>query len=254
MRQVTAFRAQSVTKPCSHAGSALLSVTGVKEVIGVCVFRKFGHHRPDDSHLVDVFGDVRKQIADRNSAFSVLVKFPKAAERLSFVVELRGFRFHGERLTVFFGQPWLWVEGINLADASIHVQKNDAASLRAEVRFFRSQRVPGFGGFKLVKQTGQCNGPKPQGSGLQRGPASHRSWSESSAMGIAHGFADIEGAKEAGAENGWAFILSACKPCLQSARCSKIGPIFGRQACQVREFFRKVDKLTARNTSWELLK
>ena len=141
MRKITAFCAQAIPKPRTHSRSALLSVSGMKKIVSVGVFRKIRHHRTDDRKVIYVLSHVRKQIADGDSTFAVLLKLPRTCQSVSDVVELSRFNFRWKRFSVFLIQSWFRVERINLRNTAVHVQKYDASSFRIEVRLLRSQRI-----------------------------------------------------------------------------------------------------------------
>ncbi len=105
-----------------------------------------------------MLGHVRKQLADRDAALAVLLEFPRAAERVAVVVELRRLDLHLERLAVLRGQPRLGIERVDLRRPAIHVEEDHALRLGGEMggswrqraggrrcRFGRRQQIPAIG-------------------------------------------------------------------------------------------------------------
>ena len=74
-------------------------------------------------------GDMRKQLADRNPALSVILKFPGAGEGGTDIVELGRFNLHPKRFSVLCRQPWFGIPTIHLRRSAIHVQVDDALDL-----------------------------------------------------------------------------------------------------------------------------
>ncbi len=86
-------------------------------------------------------GRVGEQVADRNAALPVLAKSPGTFEHVAVVVELRRLDAEARRLTVLAIEARLGVERVDLARAAVHVQEDDAACLRREMRLSRRHRA-----------------------------------------------------------------------------------------------------------------
>ena len=91
-------------------------------------------HRPDDRQVVDALADLRKQVADRDAALAVMAEFPRAAQHVADVVELRRVRLDLDRLPVLAVEPRLGVERVDLRRSAVHEQEDDARGLGRKVR------------------------------------------------------------------------------------------------------------------------
>lgn len=114
---------------------------GVEEVVGVGVFREVRCHRANDAEVINVLGDVWKEIADRDATLAILPELPGRLEHLANIIELRRGHLGFDRLSVFFGQAWLGVKGIHLRRATIHVEEDDMISQRRMMLLSRGLAV-----------------------------------------------------------------------------------------------------------------
>ena len=90
------------------------------------MFGKLGRQRPDHGQIIGTRRDMRKQAADRESRFTVLLELPRARQHLAIVVELSWFDFK-QILGVFavvFVQQRLGVKRIDLRWPAIHVKED----------------------------------------------------------------------------------------------------------------------------------
>ena len=136
----------------------------MEKVIAVGVLGELGGHRADDGHVVDVFGDVGKEIAHGSPAFPMLLELPGAGKGPADIIELGRFDFHGKGLAVVRDQPWLGVERVDLGRPPVHVEVNHVLDLGGEVgrpgsKWRRRGRILSQGGIP-GQHRGECNGAK----------------------------------------------------------------------------------------------
>ena len=70
--------AQTIGGPGSHARPALQTAASVQKIVGVGVLGKLAGHRANDGQFIDHAANVWKQVADRNTAFAVVLELPWA--------------------------------------------------------------------------------------------------------------------------------------------------------------------------------
>src|SRR5262249_42873638 len=124
-RQVLALAAETVGHPRANTGPALLARAAVQEIVAVGVLREARCYRTDDRQLIDVLGNVRKEIADGNATLAVLLERPRRFDDLADVVELRRRDFHLDGFAVLAVEARLGIERIHLRRPAIHVQEDD---------------------------------------------------------------------------------------------------------------------------------
>ena len=84
-------------------------------------------HRADYAKVVGVFGDLREEFADFDSAFAVSLKSERRSERgaaQAFV--LAQFFFAGKRLSMKLIEFWLGIKRVHLRGTAVHKEVNDA--------------------------------------------------------------------------------------------------------------------------------
>ena len=111
------------------------------------VIRIVGVHRADHAQVVDVPGDVRKQLADLDAAFAVPFERERRRQQLAALAAavLRGQRL-GQRFARVLGQFGLGIERIDVRRPAVHEQEDEPLGPRGEVRGLGSERVD-RGGF-----------------------------------------------------------------------------------------------------------
>ena len=85
--------------------------------------------------------DVREQLADLDAALAVLVELPGRRQQVAGRRELELRLGERQRLAVHLGELRLGVEGIDVRDAAVHEQEDDAPGPGREVRRPGGQRV-----------------------------------------------------------------------------------------------------------------
>ena len=109
----------------------------MQEVVRESVLRKRRDHRPDHGHLVGTRSDVRKQIADRQPAFAVLLKRPERLQHRPDVGELSRLNLPQDflrSLAVVLVEHRLWVKRIDLRRPAVHVEEQHMLGLRGMMR------------------------------------------------------------------------------------------------------------------------
>jgi hypothetical protein len=114
---------------------------GVHEIIALGVFGKLGRHRPDDGQIIGARADLREEIADWNSALTVIAKLPRAGQQISVVVELRALDRPRQRFAGVLIEARLGIERIDLRHAAGHVAENDVFRARPKRRNARPERI-----------------------------------------------------------------------------------------------------------------
>ena len=80
-----------------------------------------------------MLGDMRKQLADRLARFAVVLEFPRRLHQRAHLVELQG-RLERQRLAIKAIEFWLGIEGVDVRDAPVHEQEDDAFGARRVMR------------------------------------------------------------------------------------------------------------------------
>ena len=100
----------------------------MQEIIGIRVLGKLARHRADHGEFICDPADVRKQVADGDSALPVGLELPGARQHLAYVVELRGVDLK-QAAGILAGvplEPGLGIEGVDLRHAPVHVEEDHA--------------------------------------------------------------------------------------------------------------------------------
>ncbi len=137
--QVFVFGSQAVDDPGAHRRAKQVRGAAMKEERRGSMGDAFGVHAVQEAEIIDVAGHVRKQLGDPAAGFAVLGEFPgrlhDSLRRIAFagVGSLAGV-VKRHLLAIVRGEPRLVVERIDLADAALHEQKDDALGTGSEVR------------------------------------------------------------------------------------------------------------------------
>src|SRR6266446_10232402 len=101
--------------------------------------------RSHNAKIINRCGDLGENLADFDSAFSILAELERGghqAPRSSVGLDLRTRQW----LAVVLGQGWLRIERIHLRDPTVEEQENDALRFRREMRSLGGERPSrGFG-------------------------------------------------------------------------------------------------------------
>ena len=125
---------------------------------------------------------VREQAAHRDASLTVVLKIPRAAQRVAAAVELRGLHLETERFAVFLLQAWLGIKGVDTRRAAVHVEENDALGLGGKMGLLGGQRA-GTVGLRLTGQhRGQSHSAETIGTTRQHLPPRHRRLGKLTAM------------------------------------------------------------------------
>ena len=137
-----------------------------------------GVHRTNDADVIDALTDVRKQIADFDSGFAVLLEFERGHQQAAglsfrFQIRCRG------TLPVILGKRRLRVERIDLRWSAVHEEVNDVLRSGREVSRLWSQRarricIRGARQRSVLSQnSGQAEHAQPGAHALEGLTASH---------------------------------------------------------------------------------
>ena len=109
-----------------------------------------------DVERVEILRGPQSTLYGKNTTAGVVAIYSKApADGFEGNAQVDAGVVEGEGLAVFLDQERLVVEGIDVADAALHEQEDDAPSLRREVRLERGQGVDGGGAGRVGGEAGQ---------------------------------------------------------------------------------------------------
>ena len=111
---------------------------------GSAVIDLLNFHRPNYTEFIDDRSHVRKQLADRQSAFAIVAELPGRLEQVTRRCKLQR-RLERQRLAIHFRQLGFWIERIDVRYTAVHEQEDDVFRLRLEMRIARSQRIAADG-------------------------------------------------------------------------------------------------------------
>ena len=141
--QVLVVGPQSVREPRPHRGACRLRLARVHHQQRGFVVRQVGVHRPDDTQLVDLLRDVRKQLAHVDARFAVFLELEGGPHQLPLGAAHGVDQLLGGFLTGVFLERRLGVERVDLGRTAIHEEMDDPFRLRREVRGAGGQRRGG---------------------------------------------------------------------------------------------------------------
>jgi hypothetical protein len=101
-------------------------------------------HRADDAQVIGTLRDMRKEVADVDSALSVTTKPKRRAEHAPRTARRRELRCgdrHADRLAVLAVEARLGIERVHLRGAAVHVEKDDAGRPGRVMTGAGSQRI-----------------------------------------------------------------------------------------------------------------
>ena len=122
-----------------------LALGGLEEGDAPAVRDAFRVHAVQEAQVIDMLVDVREEIRGPATGFAMLLEVP---QRLHHALE-RAFAGlghgtgigHVDDLAVVFEESRLVVVGIDVADAALHEEEDDAFRLRLMVRTFDSEGI-----------------------------------------------------------------------------------------------------------------
>src|SRR5438105_1628133 len=89
----------------------------------------------NESDVIHTARQVREQSADPLARLAVLLELPLGSHDPPLIaMPAAAVRAHGDGPAVEWVKCWLVIEGIDLAWAAVHEQKDDALGLRREMR------------------------------------------------------------------------------------------------------------------------
>ena len=139
--EVFVFGAESVGDPAAHGGADEVGGAGVEEEGGRPVGDAFGVHGVDEAEVIDMLGDVREEAADPAAGLAVLFEIPEGFEEFAlalFSESLFADADEVEGLAVAFDEFGFVVEGIDMAGAAGHEEKDNALGAAGKYgRFWR---------------------------------------------------------------------------------------------------------------------
>ena len=152
--------AEAVVDPRAEAGAAGLHFAGVHLEHRGAVDGRIGDHGVDERDVIDAGAEVGEEIADELAALAVGLEGPLGSDDAAFVLFAAAAEgFHGNSFAVEFVEFGLVLEGIDLAGAAVHEEKDDALGFGFEMRLLgregiaegRSGRGGGGGGEEVVE-------------------------------------------------------------------------------------------------------
>ena len=176
-RQVLRLGPQAIGDPRPHAGESHPGEPGVDLEQGRRVVVRVGVTRMQKRHLVDMAGQVRKDLRDPRPRLPVLLKLKRRPHDRSDVLgEKAGVLVEPlQLLPIALGQAGLVVPGVDLAGATIHEQPDDRLRRGGKMSRPRRQRVDPGGGVRHQtlpgQQVGQCQAATAQPRTRQKPPA-----------------------------------------------------------------------------------
>jgi len=105
---------QTVADPRADTGATGKTKPGMKKIVRIGVFGERAGHRSDNAEIIDGPSHVRKELADFETALSVLRKPPGGPEDGPIVVELSSLNRNRKRFPIIFLNPRLRVKSVDL--------------------------------------------------------------------------------------------------------------------------------------------
>ena len=130
--KVAVAGAEAVGQPRAERGTPHLGVSGVHHGHRRLVIRDVGVKRANHAHVVDALAEMREQLTDLDAALAVLFERERRLHERAGLA-LRGHRTAGERLPVVLREHGLGIERIDLREAAIHEEEDDALGPRGMI-------------------------------------------------------------------------------------------------------------------------
>jgi hypothetical protein len=136
----------------------------------------FGVQRVNEAEIIHVLVDVRKELGAMVAGLAILLEFPEVLHEpltgaaCAGVGELAGIG-EGHLLAILLFELGFVVEGIDLTDAALHEEEDDAFGLGNVMRLSRSERIDG-----AVRSGGRA--------GVLRGEPGQRHVTEAASEGL----------------------------------------------------------------------
>src|SRR4029078_6728954 len=106
-----------------------------------------GVHRANDAQLIDIAGELRKELAHLGAALSMMGEFERRLHQIAFRLSLAlGSERLGQRLAVELFQARLGVEGVNVRGTAVHEQKNQLLRAGRKMRWLYGEGIDRAGG------------------------------------------------------------------------------------------------------------
>ena len=132
--KVLVFGAEAVEQPGADAGAREGERPGEELQHGGAVVDAFADHRAHDAEIVDAASDFGEELANGRAALAAAGELPGRLHQgaSAFLVEGE-LALDGHGLAVVAREARLGVESVDVGDAAVHEQEDDALGARGEV-------------------------------------------------------------------------------------------------------------------------
>ena len=132
-REVICFGAERVCDPASKGGSSCKDVTRLHRVDALAVVTNTRLHAAQQGYLIDDLREVGKQLADGDTALTVLLELPGTREKFGArVAGIVVLDIADKVLAVAFVEFWLRIKEIDLAWTALHEHGDHRLGLRLD--------------------------------------------------------------------------------------------------------------------------
>ena len=138
-RKILVVRPEAIRNPGTHTGEPCKGHSAMEVKVCLSVFHEWRRHGADNGQFIRNASNMRKEGTDRNTALSVICKFPWTRQNIAVLIEHGSLSLKRHGLASLCCEPRFRIERVNVGEPSRHVAKNDVLNFRCKVRRLRCQ-------------------------------------------------------------------------------------------------------------------